>query len=463
MVDTDTREERTAADAAVLLACKYDRPVPRYTSYPTAPHFTPDVDREVYREWLAALPGDAVLSLYLHVPFCDTLCWFCGCHTRVVNRYDPIARYSRLLEREIDLVADALPGRLAVAHVHFGGGTPTILEADDFGRLMDRLRTRFRLREDAEVAVEIDPRDLPPERIRGLAAAGVTRASLGVQDFDPKVQKAINRVQSYEETRAVVDGLREAGIAGINIDLMYGLPHQTVEGVVETVDRTLTLGPDRVALFGYAHVPWMKRHQRLIDEAHLPGTETRFRQARAAARRLAERGFVAIGLDHFARADDPMAVALAAGRLNRNFQGYTTDDAEVLIGFGASAIGALPQGYAQNAVELGAWRRAIEDGRLATERGVAVSAEDRLRRAIIQRLMCDLAVDLEEIAAAHGRSAADFADEIAALAPFVADGAVVVDGSRIAVTEAGRPLVRTVCAVFDTYLASGAGRHSRAI
>ncbi|MFQ5784764.1 MAG: oxygen-independent coproporphyrinogen III oxidase [Alphaproteobacteria bacterium] len=442
---------------------RFDRAVPRYTSYPTAPHFTSAVDAACYRRWLGGVRAGDALSLYVHVPFCAKLCWFCGCQTAVVNRYGPVARYLDTLGREIEMVGDALSGRGRVAHLHWGGGTPTMLRADDIAALAGRLRARFAFAADAEFAVEVDPRGMSRETADALGAAGVTRASLGVQDFNPEVQRAVNRIQPFEETARVVGWLRAAGVGALNVDLLYGLPRQTEAGIVETVDRTLELAPQRIALFGYAHVPWMKRHQRLIDEARLPDAVARVRLARAAAARLEERGYLAIGLDHFALPDDALAVALRASRLRRNFQGYTTDRAALLIGLGASAIGTLSEGYVQNAAETPAYEKAIATGDLAVVRGVAIDDEDRLRRDIIERLMCDLAVDLDAVCRVHGRSADDFAAEIAALAPLVDAGAVRVEGARVAVMPETRLLLRLACAAFDRHFVPAPEQHARAV
>ena len=438
---------------------RYDAPVPRYTSYPTAPHFHAGVDAETYREWLGRLGDGDTLSLYLHVPFCAEMCWYCGCHTKVVRQYRPVGEYARLLEREVALVAAAIPARPAVRHVHWGGGTPNMLSAADFAEVMSAIGGRFHLAADAEVAVEIDPRTLTDDRAAAMAAAGVTRASLGVQDFNPDVQAAVNRVQPFELVRTVVQRLHAAGIHRINFDLMYGLPRQTVEHVTRTVDLAAELAPDRLAVFRYAHVPWMKTHQRMIDEAALPGAAERLAQAEAAAARLVGHGYRRIGLDHYARPDDAMTRALDEGRLRRNFQGYTTDPSSALLGFGASAIGALVEGYVQNAVPLRAYGEAVRDGRLAVTRGVRATADDRLRGAVIERLMCDLAVDLTNL----GVEPDAFAAELSALAPMRRDGLVEIDGGRLRVTEPGRPLVRTVCAAFDRYLQTGKARHSRAV
>ncbi len=442
---------------------KYARPVPRYTSYPTAPHFGPEVGPEDYGRWLAALDLGEPLSIYIHVPFCDTLCWFCGCHTKIVRRYTPVADYLEALEREIALVAEALSTRAPVRHIHFGGGSPTILEAGDFRRLMDGLRRRFNLVPEAEVAVEIDPRGMTEDNVKALAEAGVNRASLGVQDFNPEVQQAVNRVQSLDETARVVDWLRAAGIGRLNIDLMYGLPRQSVDDVIATADKVTALAPSRVAVFGYAHVPWMKRHQRLIKDAELADGMTRWRQYQAAAKRFAEAGYAAVGLDHFARPDDPLARAAAEGRLRRNFQGYTTDRAPALIGFGASAIGALPAGYVQNQPDINGYKAAIAEGRMATLRGLVLDDEDRLRRDVIESLMCNLAVDLADMARRRGRGTGAFTAELAALQTMQEDGFVEMTGERIAVTREGRPLVRAVAAIFDRHLKAGAARHSMAV
>ena len=440
---------------------KYDGMVPRYTSYPTAPHFGEAVGTAEYRDWLAASAPEAPLSLYLHVPYCDSLCWFCGCHTKIVRRYRPVATYVASLKREIALVAKALGGRRPVGHLHFGGGSPTILAPEDVAGLGDALRANFQMLDDAEIAVEIDPREVTRETVGAWAAIGTNRASLGVQDFDLRVQEAINRRQSFEETKQVVDWLRGAGVGGLNIDLMYGLPHQGFSEALRTTDRVIELAPDRIALFGYAHVPWMKRHQRLIPEEALPGRQARFDQSQAMAARLVEAGYLRIGLDHFARPEDPLAVAQAEGRLQRNFQGYTADPCAVLVGLGASAIGALPQGFVQNEASIKGYMAAVDGGRLATVRGLGLDGDDRLRGRVIERLMCDLGVDFAAVRA--GDEALSFGPERDVLAEMAADGLVTLDDDRLRVTETGRPLLRNVCAVFDRYLAAGRARHSRAV
>jgi oxygen-independent coproporphyrinogen-3 oxidase len=441
----------------------YDQRVPRYTSYPSAPHFNAEVSPDTYGEWLQSLERTEPLSLYLHVPFCAELCLYCGCHTSVARKYAPVAAFVDTIDQEIALVARALPGRMSVSHIHWGGGTPTMLAAPDMKRLMGQLRSLFDIRPGAEIAIEIDPRRISASYVETLGACGFTRASLGVQDFDPMVQQTIRRVQSYEQTAAVVGWLREIGIGSINLDLMYGLPHQAVESVVRSIEMALRLEPDRIALFGYAHVPWMKKHQALLPEAALPNGRERARQMQAAAEAIAKRGYVAIGIDHFAKADDALVRRQAAGELHRNFQGYTTDAAATLIGFGPSAIGSLPQGYVQNAPRMVAYRDAIASERFATVRGRRLSDDDRLRRSIIERLMCDFSVDLASMSSAFGRDLGDLQASLDRVAMLKDSGLAEMEGGRIAIPPHARHLARVVCASFDAYLPSGATRHSVAV
>jgi oxygen-independent coproporphyrinogen-3 oxidase len=445
------------------LAAKYDLRVPRYTSYPTAPHFAPAVGAATYARWLSELPVDMPLSLYLHIAYCAEMCWFCACNLKITKKYGPVADYMDCLWREIERVAAHMPAKMTARHVHFGGGTPTILTPEDFTATVDRLRKSFAFAKDAEIAVELDPRTTDRDYVRAMVACGVTRASMGVQDFNPKVQQAVNRIQPYDITKRVFDWLREDGVTEINMDLIYGLPYQTVDSVVETIDLAIGLAPRRIALFGYAHVPWMKKHQTLIPEEALPDMTQRWQQYDAAAARLEENGYVAVGLDHFARADDEIAQALTEGRLHRNFQGYTTDEAPALIGLGASGIGYVPQGYVANDGDIKAYKQIIRQGGLATARGIALSDDDRLRRTMIERLMCDLRIDLDAMGKAIGFDPAQFDGEIAGLADMEADGLLTRQGRTIAMTAEGRPLVRAACARFDRYLKAGETRHSKAV
>ena len=444
---------------------RHDGPVPRYTSYPTAPHFHSAVGAETYAGWLRGLVRDQPLSLYLHVPFCRRLCWFCGCHTAIANGDASVREYGRALKSEILLLSGVLGDGFPVARMHVGGGSPTILPADLFSDLVADLRDRFDVRSDAEIAVEVDPRALDGERVDALARSGVTRASLGVQDVDPAVQQAINRIQPIELTARRVEDLRRSGIRNINLDIMYGLPYQSVRCVERTADAVAELRPQRVALFGYAHVPWMKKHQALISESALPAASERFDSSAAAAERLQRHGYIGIGIDHFALPDDSLAIAAKSGRLHRNFQGYTDDPCEALIGLGASAIGSLPQGYIQNLADTRRYMSTVLGGQLAVCRGVALGEEDRLRRAIIERLMCDFRVDLGRMLENSVVSSAKFDPVIRSLDRLRQDGLVIIegDGPTVAIPPEARSAARLVCAAFDEYLAGGAGRHSASV
>jgi len=426
--------------------------VPRYTSYPTAPHFSADVGAERVSAWLADLSPGSSVSLYLHVPFCARMCWYCGCNMRLIARYAPVAAYVERLINEIHMRADALGHRHTLTHIHWGGGTPTTLSPADFARVDAAIRERFIVADNAEIAIEIDPRTLDEETADALAAMGCNRASLGVQEFDPQVQLAINRVQPFETVAQVCDWLRARGIEALNFDLMYGLPHQTPQMLADTVARAATLDPARIAVFGYAHVPWMAKNQRMIPEDALPSGERRFEMAEQAGEQLEALGYETVGIDHFARPDDSLAVAARNGRLRRNFQGYTTDQADALIGLGASSISALPQGYAQNVVQTNDYLKAIDSGALPVAKGLALSAEDIWRRAVIERLMCDYAVDLEAIAIRFGLSVDVFTDDLERLRPLEEDGLARVDGAQVYVTAQGRALARVVAAAFDVYL-----------
>ncbi len=431
-------------------------PLPRYTSYPTAPHFVPLAPEDA-AGWLASCTEADAVSLYVHVPFCHALCWYCGCHTAVTRSAARIARYESGLEREAAMLAGLLPRHGGVAALHLGGGTPTALGADGLRRLGAALRRLFPFRDGAEIAAELDPRNLDGSLIAALAEIGVTRASLGVQDISPAVQALIGRIQPAPMVEAAVHGLRTAGIRSINMDLIYGLPGQGVAEVEASARFTADCGADRVAVFGYAHVPWMKAHQKAIRTEDLPDAASRMRQAAAAAQVLSAAGYVAIGLDHFARPSDSMAQAAAAGGLRRNFQGYTTDAAPYLLGIGASAIGRTPQGYVQNEADERRWLAAVESGRLPVARGRALSSDDRLRAALIEQVMCEGSLAVDAVPPAVMQDAAP------RLQGLMAQGLLDRRGGRFALTEFGRPFLRHFAACFDAYLAPQAGRHSAAV
>ena len=437
--------------------------VPRYTSYPTAPHFHPGVDAVTVHGWMNALEGDDELSLYLHIPYCDRLCWFCACHTKQTRQYAPVAAFLRSLLKEIETVAGLVSGRGRVRAVHFGGGSPTMLKPDDILMLGKALRDRFDFLDGSSLSVEIDPNDMDEGRLDAFAAIGMTRASLGVQDFDPKVQKAINREQGFDLTKSIVDAVRARGVHSVNLDLLYGLPHQTCESLAATVDQALTLAPDRLALFVYAHVPWFKKHQTMIDEAWLPDPAARLAQSQLAARLIVDAGYETLGLDHFAKPQDSLAVAARSGRIRRNFQGYTEDQCETLIGLGPSSISRYRQGYAQNIVATGEYEKIADAGQLAIARGVEFSLDDLARGWIIERLMCQFsfsALDLVERFGAVGRK---LLCEASRLAISSAGEFLRLDGESFVVPVENRPLVRTVAAKFDRYLGNGIGRHSAAV
>ncbi|MET3592443.1 MULTISPECIES: oxygen-independent coproporphyrinogen III oxidase [Mesorhizobium] len=437
--------------------------VPRYTSYPTAPHFHPGLDAIVVRGWMETLEGDDEISLYLHIPYCDRLCWFCACHTKQTLHYAPVATFLRSLHREIETVGGLVGGRGMVRAVHFGGGSPTMLRPDDILALGKALRDRFDFLDDASLSVEIDPNDMDEGRLDAFAAIGMTRASLGVQDFDPKVQKAINREQSFALTKSIVDAVRARGVTSVNLDLLYGLPHQTLESVAATVAQALTLTPDRLALFGYAHVPWFKKHQTMIDEAWLPDSAARLAQSQLAARLIVDAGYEALGLDHFAKPQDSLAVAAHGGKIRRNFQGYTEDRCETLIGLGPSSISRYRQGYAQNIVATGEYERAVDSGQLAIARGIKLSVDDQARGWVIERLMCQFAFSAVDLVDRFGAVGQKLLCEASRLAISSQGELLRLEGENFVVPEESRPLVRTVAAKFDKYLRNGSARHSVAV
>ncbi len=441
------------------LVRKFAAPVPRYTSYPTAPHFSPKIGDVQYVGWLSALSEQASLSLYVHIPFCHQLCWYCGCNTKATQRYAPVASYLRSLDSEIANIAALVPRQHRVVHLHWGGGSPNILAASHIIALADALRGRFNIDSAAEFAVEIDSRHMDTAKADAFARAGVNRVSIGVQDFDPAVQAAIGREQSFETTKDAVAALRGRGIASVNIDLMYGLPHQTQESVERTIDSVIGLEPDRIAVFGYAHLPDRMKHQRLMPAQALPDMLERLAQTSRIGRRLEEHGYVRIGLDHFARPGD----ALATGPICRNFQGYTTDTAEALIGIGASAIGRLPQGYVQNAVAVADYDRRIRAYGVATARGLALTSDDKVRGSVIERLMCDLTFSASALRRRFGPAADPVVREAEALLEADAEGLLARTEDGFAVTERGKPFIRSLCARFDAYLGQSSARHAAGV
>ncbi len=437
--------------------------VPRYTSYPTAAQFG-ELSAKTYGEWLAALDGDEPVSLYVHVPFCAEMCWYCGCHTTIISSYDRVGAYFSTLMREVELLAAAIPHKAKISHLHFGGGTPTILSPRHFGRFMRQIGDHFEFLPEADLAVEMDPRTLTPEMVETLAASGINRASLGVQDFSPHVQAGIHRIQPFYVVDRAVKWLRAAGIDAINFDLMYGLPRQGLTDVERTVSRAMALQPDRVAMFGYAHVPWFKKHMQLIRKESLPGTPERYDQAQRAADLMKSAGYEEIGFDHYARPEDAMSVAARNGSLKRNFQGYTVDEADILLGLGASSIGQMPQGYVQNAPRLNEWRDMVEKGELAVVRGRVINDEDRFRRAAIEKVMTDLAFDMEAHCAEFDRRPDALDDALDKLKQLHEDGLIRLRERSFTVLEPqGRRFLRSIAASFDKYWKPSKSKHSKAV
>ncbi len=440
-----------------------ERNLPRYTSYPTAVAFETAAGEAEARAWLGATRADQTISAYVHVPFCKRLCWYCGCHTSVFHEYDRVQAFFQTLMLEVDLWADAIGPHAGAAHLHFGGGSPNALAPDDFLVLVRHMADRFALRPGAEVAAELDPGMLTEAFIDACGEAGVTRVSLGVQTFDPEVQAKVNRIQPFDMVAAANDRLRKTGVSAINFDLMYGLPGQTPENVAATTSAAVGLRPDRVAVFGYAHVPWMKKHQVMIKEGELADGDGRWAQAEAADSVLRAAGYLRIGLDHYALPGDPLALAAASGTLRRNFQGYTDDPAPVLVPVGPSSIGRFAAGFVQNAAATDVWSRAVEAGRLPVARSLRVSAEDELRAAVIERLMCDLTVDVGAECLSRGFEPTALDDAVAAAGALQVDGLCRVEGRTVTIPAEAFRLMRVVAACFDAGLLAAERRHARAV
>ncbi|WP_426443156.1 oxygen-independent coproporphyrinogen III oxidase [Bradyrhizobium genosp. P] len=432
--------------------------VPRYTSYPTAADFSADIGTKDHEAWLAGLDGRQAVSVYLHVPYCREICPYCGCNTKMAVRDDVIDAYRQALEAEIDLVASLVGERPEISRLHWGGGTPSILGPDGLRSVIAALRRQFPFANGFEHAIELDPRHVSVSLVDALAERGVTRASLGVQDVNPLVQAAIGRLQPLSVIKTAVERLRSAGIEYLNLDLMYGLPLQTAASIRRTCALVAAMAPDRIACFGYAHLPLLKANQRQIDGAKLPSQDQRIDQAEAMSEELIRAGYVRIGIDHFAKPGDTLGQAAATGKLHRNFQGYTDDGSRVLLGLGASSISTFADGFVQNVTDVPRYVSAIEAGSLAPARGCRLDERDQQRARIIERLMCDFAVGLDAVA-----PNVDFRDEMAMLAPMQSDGLVEIDGGRLTVTEAGRAVVRVIAATFDTYRSSPAAQFSKAI
>ena len=449
------------------LVAKYNVAGPRYTSYPPATKFTDAIAWPDLAEKISANNRTTRdLSIYFHIPFCETLCWFCGCTTVITLNHDKGMAYVEALGREVARLAPMLNPQRKAVQLHFGGGSPTFLKPDEIRRLGEIIHRHFTFAPDIEASVEVDPRRLTRDHMAALREIGFNRASMGVQDFNPKVQEAVHRIQPREMTQQAMDWMRELGYGSINLDLIYGLPHQTPESFNETLDTVLEMKPDRLAVFSYAHVPWVKPSQKILEQKILPAPETKLQVLKLVIEKLtADNQYVYIGMDHFAKPDDELAVAQKRKQLQRNFQGYSTRAGSDIYAFGMSSISQIPEAYWQNEKELPKWQEAVDAGRVPLQRAYFVTDEDKIRRETIMRVMCDLSLDYAAMSQQLGINFAEhFAGELAALAPFEADGLVKRTPSGLEVTDTGRLFIRNIAMCFDNTLAPvGERKHSRTI
>jgi oxygen-independent coproporphyrinogen-3 oxidase len=432
---------------------KYNVPGPRYTSYPPATHFGEHLSRGQFHELIAANnQTERGLSLYFHLPFCYSLCWYCGCTTVITADQSKSAKYVGYLEREMDLVRAQLNPKRKVVQMHFGGGTPTFSTPEEIQRLGEGIHSRFQFAPDAEAGVEVDPRRLSREHLVALREVGFNRASMGVQDNDPVVQKAVHRIQPFEMTRQVVDWMREVGFRSVNIDLIYGLPYQTPASFAKTLEEILSLRPDRFAVFNYAHVPWMKPAQKILKPETLPTPEVKLDLLKLTIEQLTSSGYVYIGMDHFAKSDDELAVAQRSRTLQRNFQGYSTRGGTDIYAFGMSSISQTEDLYWQNEKELAPYYAALDRNELPFHRGYVLTNEDKLRRTTIMRLMCDLGLNYAAMSALLGLNFQEhFANELDSLDDMEADGLLVKGPDELLVSDLGRLLIRNIAMRFDAY------------
>jgi oxygen-independent coproporphyrinogen-3 oxidase len=440
----------------IELLKKYDRPGPRYTSYPPAPAFSKDFGPDDYKDAIIENNRENptnVLSLYFHIPFCDTLCYFCGCNMLVTHNRATIRKYLDYLKREVEMVCEFLSSGRKVTQLHWGGGTPSYLNPDEIKELGDFINERFEFVDDPEVGVEIDPRGLTYEHMKAFREVGFNRISMGVQDFDPRVQKAVNRIQPEEITRQAIDWARELGFKSINLDLIYGLPFQTVESFEKTLDKVIELSPERLAVFNFAYVPWLKPHQRVIKKEDLPTPDVKLKILKMTIEKLTEAGYVYIGMDHFAKPNDELAIAQREKTLYRNFQGYSTRAGADLYAFGMSAISQFQNIYAQNYKELKDYYSRIDEGKFPTAVGYRMSQDDIIRKHVIMRLMCDMELTKSEVEEKFNIKFDDyFADSIQKLNEFVEDGLVELSGDKIKVSLMGRLVIRNIAMCFDAYI-----------
>ena len=436
---------------------------PRYTSYPPANHFKVGEGLKLAEKLCEAARKVDEVSIYIHIPYCDRLCWFCGCHTKHTLSYDPIAQYVQILVKEIELLARKIGSSKRIKKLHLGGGSSSLLKIVELNDIRGALDHFGGIDQSTEISIEIDPTNVNADMITNLKSFGLTRASIGVQDFDPVVQAAINRLQSFERTREVVEQLREAGVSSLNIDALYGLPLQTPARLQNSIAKVLSLKPDRIALFGYAHVPWLKLHQKLIREECLPSQRERLQVSTQAAGSIMGTGYDPIGIDHFAKPHDTLAVASRKGKLRRNFQGYTDDDCDVMIGFGPSSISRFPAGYVQNEIATGRYNAAISDGGFAFTKGLELSNDDIIRGWIIERLMCDFTFSKADLILKFGTNADFYWDEAVVIAAGDRDGLCCVEVDKFTLKPDMKPLVRIVAAKFDRWVDNKKFQYSKAV
>ncbi len=432
---------------------KYPQQLPRYTSYPTAPHFYP-LDSHIYCNNLKSLNKKQTLSLYIHIPFCQKLCWFCGCNTKIIHNYNPIKEYMHCLKHELQMFSSLMKNKMKISHIHFGGGSPTLLNTEDFSSLMKEIHNNFIIEKAAQIAIEIDPRTVNEAKIACYAKQGINRVSLGIQDFSLTVQRAINRIQPFNLVYQTTNLLRQYGIDEINFDLIYGLPQQNLSNIQETVELSLSLQPMRIALFGYAHVPWKKKNMNLIDEPILPSEEMRLNLYTKASQMILKDNYIKIGLDHFAKPNDPMSIAYKHKKLSRNFQGYSVEHADTLIGFGVSAISNLDTGYFQNSTTIEEYKKQIDNGVLPITKGYILSKQDKINRHIIEQLMCYFSYDTNQLNL----------DEliINKLTELASDNLICFNQGIIEVNREIPQAIRIVCSLFDEYLdICSSNKHSK--
>jgi len=444
-----------SAKTKTLLA-KYDYAVPRYTSFPTAVQFYAlNNDASLHKQALNALNSHEPLSLYVHIPFCHSLCHYCGCNTKIVSTYAPVSHYIKTLLKEIDLVGAMLDKRMDVSRIHFGGGSPNFAHPDDLEKIIARFDHYFNITAKTQIDMECDPRLLSAEKISAYKSLGLSRVSLGIQDFDTRVQRTINRLQPFDTVKRHMVTFRENGITDINFDLITGLPRQTIATVDQTLSQLLELSPSRVAVFPYAHVPWMKKHQKLLEQYERPDTHARFEMSALVQTTLTQNGYNEIGIDHYALKNDPLSRAQQNKTMRRNFQGYTDDPASTIIGFGLSSISQFDGAYIQNTTDAPTYRKSIENGTLPLARGFELSPEDKKRRALIEELMCYFYIDLEEYK--------DIVPQYDALEALKKDGIITLKDNKIQITKTGKPFARIVASYFDPYFNQESGRHAHAV